>query len=50
MGLVHADGEEVLLGAIPMEDLDLVVDPARQQVVPRDPRGPTSLAKGSRAA
>ena len=39
-------GEEVLLGAIPMEDLDLVVDPARQQVVPRDPRGPTSLAKG----
>ena len=39
-------GDEVLLGAIPMEDLDLVVDPARQQVVPRDPRGPTSLAKG----
>jgi len=39
-------GEEVLLGAIPMEDLDLMVDPARQQVVPRDPRGPTSLAKG----
>jgi len=39
-------GEEVLLGAIPMEDLDLVVDPARQQVVPRDPRGPTSVAKG----
>lgn len=43
-------GEEVLLGAIPMEDLDLVVDPARQQVVPRDPRGPTSLAKGFASA
>lgn len=39
-------GDEVLLGAIPMEDLDLVVDPAQQQVVPRDPRGPASLAKG----
>lgn len=43
-------GEEVLLGAIPMEDLDLMIDPARQQVVPRDPRGPTSLAKGFAAA
>lgn len=39
-------GDEVLLGAIPMEDLDLIVDPARLQVVPRDPRGPASLAKG----
>lgn len=39
-------GDEVLLGAIPMEDLDLLVDPARQELVPRDPRGPASLAKG----
>ena len=39
-------GDEVLLGAIPMEDLDLVVDPGRQQLVPRDPRGPVSVAKG----
>lgn len=39
-------GDEVLLGAIPMEDLDLLVDPARQQLVPRDPRGPASVAKG----
>jgi clan AA aspartic protease len=39
-------GDEVLLGAIPIEDLDLVIDPARQQVVPRDPRGPATLAKG----
>ena len=39
-------GDEVLLGAIPMEDLDLLVDPARQELVPRDPRGPVSMAKG----
>jgi clan AA aspartic protease len=43
-------GDEVLLGAIPMEDLDLIVDPARQVVVPRDPRGPASLAKPVSAA
>ena len=39
-------GDEVLLGAIPMEDLDLLVDPTRQTLVPRDPRGPASVAKG----
>lgn len=39
-------GDEVLLGAIPMEDLDLLVDPARQELIPRDPRGPVSMAKG----
>lgn len=38
-------GDEILLGAIPMEDLDLLVDSARRQVVPRDPRGPVSVAK-----
>ena len=38
-------GDEVLLGAIPMEDMDLLVDPARRKVVPRDPRGPVSVAK-----
>ena len=38
-------GDEVLLGAIPMEDMDLLVDPARRQVIPRDPRGPVSVAK-----
>ena len=42
-------GDEVLLGAIPMEDLDLLVDPARRQVVPRDPRGPVSIAKRTAA-
>jgi len=42
-------GDEVLLGSMPMEDLELMADPARRQVVPRDPRdpgGPVSLAKG----
>ena len=43
-------GDEVLLGAIPMEDLDLLVAPARQELVPRDPRGPVSLAKGFAAS
>lgn len=43
-------GDEVLLGAIPMEDLDLLVDPARQELVPRDPRGPVSMAKGFAAS
>ena len=43
-------GDEVLLGAIPMEDLDLLVDPAHQQLVPRDPRGPVSMAKGHAVA
>ena len=38
-------GDEVLLGAIPMEDMDLLVDPARRKVLPRDPRGPVSVAK-----
>ena len=38
-------GDEVLLGAIPMEDMDLLVDPARRKVVPRDPRRPVSVAK-----
>jgi hypothetical protein len=38
-------GDEILLRAIPMEDLELLVDSARRQVVPRDPRGPFSVAK-----
>lgn len=32
-------GDAVLLGAVPMEDMDLVVNPARQRVEP-DPRSP----------
>lgn len=43
-------GTEVLLGAIPMEDMDLVIAPATQQVTvnPASPNVPTSLAKGAR--
>ena len=44
-------GDEVLLGAVPMEDLDLVISPARQSVTvnpesPNMPQGvkPSSLA------
>jgi len=38
---------EPLLGAIPMEDMDLVIDPSRQSVDvnPQSPNVPQSLAK-----
>lgn len=41
-------GDEVLLGAIPMEDMDLVVRPMTRDVVPNplNPDIPASLAKG----
>ena len=40
-------GNQVLLGAIPMEDMDLVVHPARHTVTvnPLSPNIPLSLAK-----
>ena len=40
-------GDEVLLGAIPMEDMDLVLQPQLQQlsVNPANPNLPLSLAK-----
>jgi clan AA aspartic protease len=40
-------GDEVLLGAIPMEDMDLVLQPQLQQLTvnPASPNLPTSLAK-----
>jgi len=40
-------GNQVLLGAIPMEDMDLVIEPARQKVTvnPWSPNIPLSLAK-----
>lgn len=43
-------GDEVLLGAIPMEDMDLVVLPGGQQVVvnPANPNIAASIAKGVR--
>ena len=41
-------GDEVLLGAIPMEDMDLVVRPTTREVTvnPASPNLPSSLAKG----
>jgi clan AA aspartic protease len=43
-------GDQVLLGAIPMEDMDLVVRPSRQDVVPnpKSPNIPASIAMGVR--
>lgn len=41
-------GDEVLLGAIPMEDLDLIVRPMTREVMvnPAAPNVPSSVAKG----
>jgi hypothetical protein len=33
MAVVIAGSDQVLLGAIPLEDMDLIVDPKRQQLV-----------------
>lgn len=40
-------GDEVLLGAVPMEDMDLVVSPARNSVIinPDFPNFPHALVK-----
>ncbi len=40
-------GDEVLLGAIPMEDMDVLIDPARQQLVvnPASPNVPMAPVK-----
>lgn len=44
-------GDEVLLGAIPLEDLDLHVDPRMGRLLPNpaSPDRPTSLAMGVRS-
>ena len=41
-------GDDVLLGAIPMEDMDLVVRPSMRDVIanPQSPNIPASIAKG----
>jgi clan AA aspartic protease len=43
-------GDEVLLGAIPMEDMDLIVRPLTREVLvnPASPNIPSSLDKGFR--
>lgn len=40
-------GDEVLLGAVPMEDMDLVVSPARRELTvnPESPNIPQALVK-----
>ena len=45
-------GDEVLLGAIPMEDMDLVLRPATRDVAanPKSPDVPASVAKGFRSS
>lgn len=41
-------GDEVLLGAVPMEDMDVMLSPARQAVIvnPESPNIAQSVAKG----
>lgn len=41
-------GDEVLLGAVPMEDMDIILSPARQAVMvnPDSPNIAQSIAKG----
>ena len=50
-GQVVVTGDEVLLGAIPMESLNLIVDPKRQLVYPNpdNPNMPVASAKGARS-
>ena len=45
-------GDQALLGAIPMEDMDLVINPLRQTVTvnPSNPNLPMSAAMGARPA
>ena len=48
MGLVHASiklDNPKQPGSVPVV-AQALVDPARQELVPRDPRGPVSMAKG----
>jgi hypothetical protein len=40
--IVEPKREDALIGAIVLEDLDLLVDPTGQCLIPRDPSGATS--------
>ena len=44
-------GDEVLLGAVPMEDMDVLVSPAERKLIvnPKSPNIPSSVAKGFKA-
>ncbi len=41
-------GDEVLLGSVPMEDMDVLVSPAERKLIvnPKSPNIPSSVAKG----
>jgi len=43
-------GDEVLLGAVPMETMDVLIDPRRMQVIPNpdNPNVPAAIVKGAR--
>jgi hypothetical protein len=43
-------GNQVILGAIPMEDMDLIIEPARMRVSvnPSAPNIPTSIVMGNK--
>lgn len=47
-GQAVVTGDEILLGAIPMESMNLMIDPARQTVFPNpdNPNIPVATAKG----
>jgi clan AA aspartic protease len=49
--LVIPGADECLLGAIPMEGLDVIIDPAKQQlrVNPESPDMPLAMLKGSKS-
>jgi hypothetical protein len=40
-------GDEVLLGAVPMEDMDVIISPAKQTLIinPESPNIPSSIVK-----
>ncbi len=41
--VVEPDRDTVLIGVLVLEDLDLIVDPGREKLVPRDPEHFTSI-------
>ena len=43
--VVEARRESALIGAFVLEDLDLMVDPTRERLLPRDPRYMISYAE-----
>ena len=43
--IVEPDRDSVLIGVLVLEDLDLIVDPGRETLVPRDPEHFTSVVE-----